>query len=197
MQSPRHPISRPSDGRDETNVCRGPPSREPGPSGPAAAIVPGAPGLMTASRPPGKRINPKALIDSNSVKKTLTADRRNTLRNSALRRQCQRLSHRMSRQRLAEADDLPLEGNAGLRLDAGTHRLAQPFDILAAGVLVGAARRAAGLTRHARRFGDAVRNIIHRVKAGHVEALQEINRMTFALGKQRNQNIRAGHFFAA
>ena len=45
-------------------------------------------------------------------------------------------------------------------------------------------------------LGDAVADIIDRVVTGHVLLLQEVGGMAFALGKDRDQHIGAGHFFA-
>ena len=58
------------------------------------------------------------------------------------------------------------------------------------------ALRRTGL-RAPRRFGDAMADEIHRIKARHVLQLQEIDRMRFAFRKQRHQHIGAGHFIAA
>ena len=66
---------------------------------------------------------------------------------------------------------------------------------LAVFVLVGAARRL--LLAHARPLGDAVADVAHRIEARHVLLLQEIDGVAFALGKQRDQHIGAGHFVAA
>ena len=46
-------------------------------------------------------------------------------------------------------------------------------------------------------LGDAVGNVVHRIIAGHVLLLQEEGRMAFALGKDGDQHIRAGHLFTA
>jgi hypothetical protein len=51
--------------------------------------------------------------------------------------------------------------------------------------------------RHAGTLGDAVRNVVDRIVAGHVLLLQEVGGMAFALGKDRHQHIGAGHLFAA
>ena len=50
--------------------------------------------------------------------------------------------------------------------------------------------------RAARRLGDPVRDVVDRVKAGHVLLLQEIDRVAFALGEHRDQHIGPGHLLA-
>ncbi len=62
-------------------------------------------------------------------------------------------------------------------------------------VLINAAH-ATGLG-HPRAFGDAVRNEVHRVEAGHVLLLQEICRVALPLREDGDENIGAGHLFAA
>ena len=59
-------------------------------------------------------------------------------------------------------------------------------------------RRAAGARRSecARTLGDSVADVVDRVVAGHVLLLQEICRVRLALGENRDQHIRAGHFLA-
>jgi hypothetical protein len=42
-----------------------------------------------------------------------------------------------------------------------------------------------------------MRNVIHRIKAGHVLFLQEVDRVAFALGEQGDEDIGARHFFTA
>ena len=49
----------------------------------------------------------------------------------------------------------------------------------------------------ARRLGDAVRDVVDRVEAGHVLLLQEIDGVALALGEHRDQHIGAGHLLAA
>ena len=49
----------------------------------------------------------------------------------------------------------------------------------------------------ARHFGDAVRNIIHRVEPRHILLLQEIDGVRLALGKERGENVGARRFAAA
>ncbi len=49
---------------------------------------------------------------------------------------------------------------------------------------------------HAGPLGNAVADVVHSIITRHVLFLQEISRMTFPLGKDRNQNIRSGYFFA-
>ena len=46
-------------------------------------------------------------------------------------------------------------------------------------------------------FGDTVSNKVHGVIAGHVLFLQEIGRIAFAFGKNRNKHIGTGHFCPA
>ena len=46
-------------------------------------------------------------------------------------------------------------------------------------------------------LGDAVRDIIHRIKTGHLLLLQEINRVAFAFRENGDQHIRARDLFAA
>ena len=48
------------------------------------------------------------------------------------------------------------------------------------------------------RFGslvDAVRDVIHHVETGDGALVEEIYRVRFLLTEQRNQDVRAGHFF--
>ena len=49
----------------------------------------------------------------------------------------------------------------------------------------------------ARRLGDAVRDVVDRVEAGHVLLLQEIDGVALALGEHRDQHVGAGHLLAA
>jgi hypothetical protein len=49
----------------------------------------------------------------------------------------------------------------------------------------------------ARLLGNAVRNEVDRIVAGHVLLLQEVGGMAFALGKDCHQHVGAGYFFAA
>ncbi len=51
--------------------------------------------------------------------------------------------------------------------------------------------------RSARALGNAMRDIVHRVIAGHLLLLQEIGGMAFALGEDRHQHIGPGHFLPA
>ena len=46
-------------------------------------------------------------------------------------------------------------------------------------------------------LGDAVADERNRIQARHVLLLQEEHRVAFAFGKQRDQHVGAGHFFAA
>ncbi len=67
--------------------------------------------------------------------------------------------------------------------------------LVAALVLVGALN--APRFRAARRLGDAVRDVVDRVEAGHVLLLQEIDGVALALGEHRDQHVGAGHLLAA
>jgi hypothetical protein len=49
----------------------------------------------------------------------------------------------------------------------------------------------------ARTLGDAVRDVVDRVVAGHLLFLQEIGRVALALGEDRNEHVGAGDFLAA
>ena len=75
----------------------------------------------------------------------------------------------------------------------------RPRPLLAAAaaalLFLGAARRArlAG----AGTLGDAVRDVVDRVVAGHLLLLQEIGGMALALGEDRDEHVGAGDFFAA
>ena len=68
--------------------------------------------------------------------------------------------------------------------------------LLAALAFLLGALDAAGLGA-ARRLGDAVRDVVDRVEAGHVLLLQEIDGVALALGEHRDQHIGAGHLLAA
>ena len=70
------------------------------------------------------------------------------------------------------------------------------FALLAVLRLIAISARSLWL-RKARPLGNAMRNIVHRVKAGHILLLQEVSRMAFAFGKYRNQHIGSGHIFTA
>ena len=50
---------------------------------------------------------------------------------------------------------------------------------------------------HARRLGDAVRDVADRIQARHVLFLQEVNRVTFTLRKDRDQDIGPGNLIPA
>ena len=65
---------------------------------------------------------------------------------------------------------------------------------LGVGILVDAAHRL-GL-REPCPLGDAVADVVDRVVAGHVLLLQEIGGVALALGEDRDQHVRAGHFLA-
>ena len=62
-------------------------------------------------------------------------------------------------------------------------------------ILIHAAHRAR--FRRAGPLCDPMGNIVYRVVACHLLLLQEVCGMAFALGKDRNQYIGAGHFFAS
>ena len=49
----------------------------------------------------------------------------------------------------------------------------------------------------ARPLGNAMRNIIHRIIAGHILFLEEVGRVTLSLGENRDQHIGAGDLVAA
>jgi hypothetical protein len=66
--------------------------------------------------------------------------------------------------------------------------------LLAALLLLGALH--AARLRPTRRLGDAVRDVIDRVKAGHVLLLQEIDGVALALGEHRDQHVGAGDLLA-
>ena len=66
---------------------------------------------------------------------------------------------------------------------------------LAAAFLARAAHRPYLLRAGA--LGDAVRDVVHRVVAGHVLLLQEIGGVAFALGEDRDEHVGAGHLLAA
>jgi hypothetical protein len=51
--------------------------------------------------------------------------------------------------------------------------------------------------RWTRALGDAMRDVIDRVIAGHVLLLQEVGGVAFALGEDRHQHVGAGHLIAA
>ena len=51
--------------------------------------------------------------------------------------------------------------------------------------------------RQAGALGNAVRNVVHRVVAGHVLLLQEEGGVGFTLGEDCHQHVRTGHFLAA
>ena len=86
----------------------------------------------------------------------------------------------------------------GVQIDAkGIERRGTLLDdILLAGVLVGAGDRAARL-RLPGDLGDPVRDVVDRVVARHVLLLQEIDRVGFALGEDRHQDVGAGDLVAA
>ena len=66
---------------------------------------------------------------------------------------------------------------------------------LAAAFLARAAHRTDLLG--ARPLGDAVRDVVHRIIAGHVLLLQEIGGVALALGEDRDEHVGAGHLLAA
>ena len=99
---------------------------------------------------------------------------------------------------------------ADQRVDLAVARLLVEIDAIGVERVMGALRRLLGALRllflraldaagfgAARRLGDAVRDIVHRVEARHVLLLQEIDGVAFALGEHRHQHIGAGHFLAA
>ncbi len=64
-------------------------------------------------------------------------------------------------------------------------------------ILVGFGPTWRGRARRARFLGHPVRDVVHRIIAGHVLLLQEEGGMALALGKDRDQHIRAGHLIAS
>ena len=78
----------------------------------------------------------------------------------------------------------------------GCQRLLALFDHLF-GLGIGISTR--GWTALAGRLtlGNAVRDVIHRVKSGHFLRLKKIDSVTFALGEQGHQNICARDFLSA
>ncbi len=46
-------------------------------------------------------------------------------------------------------------------------------------------------------LADAVADIAHRIQAAHVLLLEEVDGIAFALGEERNKDVRASHFVAA
>ena len=76
-----------------------------------------------------------------------------------------------------------------------TLRLFTAADGLRRLFVIGARNRAAFAER--RIFGNAMGDEVHGVIAGHVLLLQEVGRIAFAFGKDRHQNVGAGHFGAA
>ena len=67
--------------------------------------------------------------------------------------------------------------------------------LLAALLLLGALH--AARLRAAGGLGDAVRDVVDRVEAGHVLLLQEVDRMALALGEHRDHHIGAGDLLAS
>ena len=96
---------------------------------------------------------------------------------------------------LVEVDAIGRERVLLLLLAAGLLGLRRRLSVAAALLFLGAARRArlAG----AGALGDAMRDVVDRVVAGHLLFLQEIGGMAFALGENSNEHVGAGHFFAA
>ena len=66
---------------------------------------------------------------------------------------------------------------------------------LGLGLFLGRAARRSGLGR-AFALADAVADEGHRVEAAHVLLLEEIDGIAFALGKERDEHIGAGHVVA-
>ena len=93
---------------------------------------------------------------------------------------------------LVEVDAIGVQRLVGLAALLAAFLLAPGFGGIL-GLGAGNGPRLAALGR----LGDAVRDVVDRVEAGHVLLLQEKDRMAFAFGEQRHQHVRTADFFAA